>query len=131
MSKEACLWIYHEHTKKEIECHDHYDILICDRSPIDSFIYSLAQDCFDLNDPVMLFGKRSAEYWMDSYEKIIYVRPNHKDIVPDGFRSTDREFQKRVEDQFDIWLESNYLKENILSITTEDVINNRFWELYK
>src|SRR6187402_3717402 len=44
MTRETALWIYHEHSKKELEaCRDH-DVVICDRTKFDSFVYAEAMN---------------------------------------------------------------------------------------
>lgn len=128
MSKEACLWIYHEHTRKEIEAHNKYDILICDRSNADSFIYALVQNCFDIDDPIMQYSKKCAEYWMHTYDKIFYVKPTQKKIPDDGFRSIDKQFQLKVEKAFDEWIAHRLDKFNVIALTTDDIISNKFLE---
>lgn len=98
MSKEACLWIYHEHMKKELEASQKFDMVICDRSCIDSFMYARAQKV-DMDDDISSCY-RAACRWMGTYDKIIFVKSNSCLPKNDGFRSTDVDFQQRVEEEF-------------------------------
>lgn len=104
MTKEAALWIYHEHSKKELEaCKDH-EVVICDRSPVDSFIYAehfqLETDSICLDDLVCRVIQTSSF--------IFFVRPDCK-IIDDGVRSNDIEFQNRIDQFFKAWFIDNIL----------------------
>lgn len=122
MTKEACLWIYHEHVKKELEAIQKFDTIICDRSAIDSFMYAKAQYCFDSSNRNMHLSFKSAESWMTTYDQIIYVEPGNIQPVADGVRSTDLEFQSRVQEQFKWFLESEILIEDkLVKITANDI----------
>lgn len=117
MTKEACLWIFHEQMRKEIEYQSKYDYLICDRSVADSFIYALAQNCYDSADQVLYYAFMQAEMWMSTYDKIIHIVPSKRKISDDGFRSTDREFQKRVHTQFYDWTKRKKDIFNIIEVS--------------
>lgn len=106
MSKEACLWIYLEHARKELEALKNHDVVICDRSVIDSFIYALSMNCYE-KDLDLYF--QSAEEGMKSYEQIIYIEPSGVNPFADGFRSTDLNFQEKVRQQMINWLNNSGL----------------------
>ncbi len=100
----GAMWIIHTHIKKELEAIARQaDIIISDRSPIDSVMYANATGC--------TFGCqmqnlcRLADDWMQTYDTIFYIRPDGNYAVPDGIRSTDEQFRKKVEDVFDDWIE--------------------------
>lgn len=97
MTKQACLWIYHYHILKEIEYESKSEILICDRSYFDCFIYS---KYFKINlgdhDYLIQAGHRNLS---KEYDKIIFIRPDIP-IQEDGFRSTDKNFQKGIDKLF-------------------------------
>lgn len=100
----GAMWIVHTHIKKELEAiAKSAEMIICDRSPIDSMMYALATGCTVGIQIKNLY--RMAEDWMDTYDKIYYVRPDGNDAIPDGIRSTDESFRKKVEDHFDDWME--------------------------
>lgn len=104
----GAMWIVHTHIKKELEAMFHNaDIVICDRSPIDSMMYALATGCIVGLQMKNLY--KMCEDWMDTYDKIYYVRPDGHDIIPDGIRSTDESFCKKVEGHFDDWMEKSNL----------------------
>lgn len=95
MTLEAALWIYYEHMKKELEaCRDH-DIIICDRTCFDSFIYA---EHFKIQAPQSL--RESAEYHLKhAYTKVIYVRPDLP-LVADSVRPPDQDFQDSIDQLF-------------------------------
>lgn len=98
MTKETAMWIYHEHCKKELEaCRDH-EVVISDRSYVDSLIYA---EHFKLrlrgfsDDDIFVMG--------ESYSQVIFVRPDNY-IQDDGIRSTDKQFQQDIDKLFDIYM---------------------------
>lgn len=93
MTKETALWIYHEHSKKELEaCKDH-DVVICDRTSFDSFVYAEA-----LKLDILYGIKCAAKDNLYNYDQIYFVRPKiSSGIIPDGIRSTNIEFQTKVD----------------------------------
>lgn len=125
MTKEACLWIYHEHVKKELEATQKFDTIICDRSALDSFMYAKAQNCFDDQDIYLRLCLESAMNWMKTYDIIIYVEPGSIDPIPDGVRSTDKDFQERVRSEFQKCLSVlDINRERILKITSDDIFDS-------
>jgi len=110
MTCETALWIYHEHSKKELEaCRDH-DVVICDRTSFDSFVYA---ECLDLDINIGL--KACALSHLYDYDYIYFVRPKiTSGITPDGVRSTSIEFQVKVD----------YLFEKHLSYAKHSIINS-------
>ncbi len=100
----GAMWIIHSHIKKELEAiSSNPDLIICDRSPMDSVMYAIANG-ITIGQQIKNIYKL-AEDWMDTYDKIYYVRPDGNDAIPDGIRSTDESFRKKVEDHFDDWME--------------------------
>lgn len=123
MTKEACLWIFHEHMKKELEAMQKFDTIICDRSAIDSFMYAKAQNCFDKTDFYTGFCFDAANEWMSTYDKIIYVKPGSVKPMEDGVRSTDIAFQKRVEKEFDDWIINKYSTHKITVLMSDQIFD--------
>lgn len=100
----GAMWIIHTHIKKELEAiARHAEMIICDRSPVDSVMYAIANGCNIGHQIHNLY--RLADDWMDTYDQIFYVRPDGNQAVPDGIRSSDENFRKKVEDCFDDWME--------------------------
>jgi len=93
MTRETALWIYHEHSKKELEaCRDH-DVVICDRTSFDSFVYATS---LNIDFPEILMD--CAMDHLHDYDYIYFVRPDKKETVfDDGVRSTDVEFQDKID----------------------------------
>jgi nicotinamide riboside kinase len=125
MSREACLWIYHEHMKKELEAMQKFDMIICDRACIDSFIYADAKKCFIVGDCDIDLSYAAACQWMKTYDKVLYVKPNGMLPAPDGVRSTDIEFQKIVELHFDEWMKLYGDRYGIETITSDMIFDNK------
>lgn len=123
MTKEACLWIYHEHVKKELEAIQKFDTIICDRSAMDSFMYAMAQNCFDNSDYYMQLCLEASIKWMKTYDLIIYLKPGKVEPVEDGMRSTEKEFQLRVQNQFERFVVNLEVKNKIFDITADDVFD--------
>lgn len=96
MTVETALWIYYEHSKKELEACRNTDIVISDRSSLDSFIYA---EHFGIKIPETL--RESAETHLKGfYDLVIWPRPDlpiHDDCV----RSSDKEFQRQIDELFD------------------------------
>lgn len=93
-SLDTQVWIFGTQLKTEIEYALKYDIIICDRTIIDSLAYSYA---IGLGREADLMLKLGLEY-LKTYDKIYFrtIAQNNY-LVDDGFRSMDREFQKSVE----------------------------------
>lgn len=96
MSSKSAWWIYHEHSRKELEAIQHHDVVICDRSSIDSFIYAEYLDLSDWNHDLTNVLIKDA---LSKYSKIFFVTPDVP-ILEDGFRSTDEDFQKGIDKRF-------------------------------
>ncbi len=110
MIKETALWIYHEHSKKELEaCRDH-DVIICDRTSFDSFVYAEAMKIQGLGQE-----KYAAMHHIYEYSELYLVRPDYAwDIKNDGIRSMDLDFQSEVDHLFSIYIDK-FLPEQIKS----------------
>lgn len=105
MTRETALWIYHEHSKKELEaCRDH-DVVICDRTSFDSFVYAEV-----LGITLEYLERRSARIHLEEYDTIYFIRRDNEKIKDDGIRSTNFEFQSKVDVLF------YHLLENVFHI---------------
>lgn len=98
MSKEATLWIYHEHARKELEAQAKHEVVISDRSVYDSFVYARYFDLLNGNemictDTIALHGL------IHGYDKVFFIRPDIP-LETDGTRATNLDFQKGVDQIF-------------------------------
>lgn len=123
MTEQTSLWTYHAQICRELEAEAKgFDTIICDRSPLDTFIYA---EHFNLKSQNIDLARRSAINWLSTYEKIILI---DSDIEPkeDGTRSMDINFQKSVNEIFlkKIEIIKQYLELNIETIKTSDIFKN-------
>jgi nicotinamide riboside kinase len=128
-------WIVTEQISRELTAEaKKYEFIVCDRSAIDPVMYLNAHDfkqhyC-DLKDFAMK--------WMQTYDLIIYVKPmDNSKIMGDGFRDTNKRFQEKVDDEFNLCIDSlflSYLKMNIYKIDQGEIftpeINNRLNRIF-
>ena len=93
-SREAYHWIIARQVQLEIEKSPRADILVCDRSVLDNFAYYVRR-----------YGDRGQEAealswyclsWMNTYDLLVRL-PITQHLAPDGFRSTDLEFQREID----------------------------------
>lgn len=120
MTADTALWIYFEHSKKELEALKDHEIVIADRTFFDSFIYA---KYFNIK-----IDHKITQYSLGlyRYDEIFFVRPHGK-IVDDGFRSTDEIFQQSIDILF-----YNELKEfPHKQISTLDIFDGDMpWKAY-
>lgn len=87
---EGQLWILHTQIAAELEAGRNGAHVVCDRSVLDNYCYLVNK-----------FG-RQAEleqwlgWWMRTYDLLAGIPPFAEEITPDGFRSEDRAFQRRI-----------------------------------
>jgi len=122
MSREACLWVYHEQVKKEVEAKQKHEVVICDRSAIDSFVYAKVKNCLNLEDPYMLSCYEAAQSWMETYDQIFFVVPDEFKPVSDGVRSPDVTFQISVHKAFEFLVDN--LNVEVTKIHSKDIFKN-------
>ncbi len=87
---EGQLWILHAQIAAELDASRRAPNVTCDRSVLDNYCYLVNK-----------FGRQQRleswlEWWMETYSLLVGVPPISDGIVADGFRSEDREFQKRI-----------------------------------
>lgn len=73
------------------------DIVLCDRTIVDSFVYS---ERLGFRDLVRYFDKFVILHWMTTYDHLVWVRPSGKP-ADDGVRDTDLEFQNNIDMLFE------------------------------
>ena len=85
-----------------VAAHD-YDVVICDRSALDNYIYLL------LAAGAQRGLEGLVDYWMNTYDLLVHV-PILEQPSPDGVRSVDPGFQLAVEERLDRELAMRGLK---------------------
>ena len=128
---DGAKWIIHRHILKELDAKAQgYDVIVSDRSPIDTVMYA---DRLDIN---LGFLETLAEDWMYSYDYIFVSMMTSFPIESDGVRSVDELFQKEIHDRFMRWVHDfkrpytsviGYQTPNI--ITTEFNSKEPLWHL--
>ena len=123
MTTETALWIYHEHRRQELEAAKTHEVVICDRTCFDSFVYAEV-----LSLQVPYHEKRAALRHLDRYHKLFFVFPGDKAPSEDGIRSTDEEFQLALHERFQDYMDS---VNGVIFIDSETIFNREnTWELY-
>ena len=98
ISKDAQEWIIFTQYLREIEMRDKCEVLICDRSIFDGYVYYAEK-----------FGRKKwiEEFVTDKvkdYELLIKIPITQEYLKPDGIRSTNKIFQKNVDKTFNYLL---------------------------
>lgn len=99
-SEDAQLWIFNSQMVAELEAIQTSEIVICDRTIIDSLAYAEAAGFMDLVDACM----PQALYWLETYSEIYWFRPVEGRLVEDGFRSIDPVFQNEIDGILTAWI---------------------------
>lgn len=87
---EGQLWILHAQIAAELDAARSAPHVVCDRSVLDNYCYLVNK-----------FGRQPQletwlGWWMKTYDLLAGVPPSAAEIQPDGFRSEDRMFQRRI-----------------------------------
>jgi len=87
---EGQLWILHAQIAAELDASRSAANVVCDRSVLDNYCYLVNK-----------FGRQAQlegwlAWWMQTYDLLAGVPPLAEEIQPDGFRSEDRAFQRRI-----------------------------------
>lgn len=90
----AQAWILHTQIAEELVASARYDLVICDRSVIDNYVYLLLASAEQLDLDRLVDG------WTRTYDLLIQV-PILAGLRADGIRSTDPAFQQAVQDRLD------------------------------
>lgn len=92
---DAQSWILHTQIAEEIVASTRYDMVICDRSVLDNFVYLLLASTARKPDLDQL-----VDAWTATYDVLVHV-PVMEGPRPDGLRSTDPIFQRAVHDRLE------------------------------
>ena len=88
-------WILSAEIKHEVESSYKYEVVVCDRSVLDSFAYK--QYRIGENNPRTLMWKTLVREWMKTYTHLFYTPPNDAYWVEDGTRSLNQAFRANVD----------------------------------
>lgn len=84
------LWMMSSQIAEELEADHRFSHVVCDRSILDSYAYGI----YSFGDNDLL--KKLVEHWIGTYD-ILFRVPIRHNLVPDGFRSVNANFQKDVD----------------------------------
>jgi len=96
---EASEWIIHSQYVKELEHTGRCDLLVCDRSIVDGYVYFYNK--FGRLPNLERFVKDKAR----TYKYLIRVPINQEFLKDDGLRSIDPIFQNNIDKSFDFILQ--------------------------
>jgi len=99
-TEEAQRWIFHRHMLAELEAAEQYDIVVCDRTALDSLVYAEVAGFEDVIDDYL----PAALGWLEGYTTIYWLRPVDGRLVDDGRRCTDPAYQQAVDQVFAEWI---------------------------
>lgn len=87
-----------DHIHKEITAEQIYDIIVCDRSAIDTLVYGLV---YNIQLPSEYFSL--AMNHLNTCTHVYFVRPDADDseLAPDGYRDTNKTVRNEVDKQFE------------------------------
>lgn len=104
-TREAYQWIIARQVQLEIEKSARADILVCDRSVLGNFAYYLRRygNCGAEAEALGLYCRS----WMRTYNLLVRL-PIGEPLAPDGFRSTDAEFQRQIDQLCDELFDGTY-----------------------
>lgn len=93
-SIKAQVWIMTAQIAREIELSKQFQDIVCDRSVLDNYIYLFYK--FGHQQPYFNLMKE----WLKTYDFLFKVNIREGYLKDDGFRSTDQQFQKDIDECF-------------------------------
>lgn len=91
---EAQSWILHTQIAEEIVAATRYDVVICDRSVLDNYVYLL------LSSGAQPKLEQLVDHWTSTYGLLVHV-PIVEQPRADGMRSVDPGFQRAVDERLE------------------------------
>ncbi len=85
-------WILHTQIAEEVLAAARHDLVICDRSVLDNYVYLLSAAG---RQPRL---EQMVDSWLPTYDLLVHV-PITEGLAVDGLRSTDPSFQELIEQQ--------------------------------
>lgn len=104
-TREAYQWIIARQVQLEIEKSPRADILVCDRSVLDNFAYYVRRYSRNGREAEALGAY--CRSWIETYDLLIRL-PIAEPLAADGFRSTDKDFQREIDRLCDEMFEEHY-----------------------
>ena len=121
-SMESQSWILSKQLCNEIEAQDKYDVVICDRSVIDSYAYSLSLGARE-KVLVPLWMRQVVYDWYITYDLIFKTTPNEKYLVHDGIRSITSGWQKEIDLIISSVLSDMGILDRVYDVSMEDSLD--------
>jgi len=121
----TCLWNFHKQFLNELNAEAQgYELAICDRCVLDTFVY------FHSVNPENLITKsamQQAIQWLTTYDILICMEPAFHSIADDGFRDTNEEYQKVIEEGFRKALDlcNPEVAEEVFFMSSRDVFDEK------
>lgn len=120
----TCLWNFHTQFLNELEAEAQgYQLAICDRSVLDTFVYFHA---VNPESHITRAALEQASQWMTTYDVLICLSPiKHVALYDDGIRSTDKEYQHLINKGFERALQVHcaHIEHRTISANSDDVFN--------
>jgi nicotinamide riboside kinase len=91
-SLEAQSWILHTQIAEELVAEAHYDMVICDRSALDNYVYLLLAEGSQPGLDTLI------DHWMRTYDLLVHA-PVIEQPSADGVRSDNPAFQLAIEER--------------------------------
>lgn len=103
---EAQRWIFHRQITEELSAAaSGARVILCDRSVLDNLAYAFLRWNNDSGqgrwDWLPSYLSLFYESWLKSYSRIWFFKAGDGPVADDGFRSTSKAFQLRVDEQID------------------------------
>jgi nicotinamide riboside kinase len=93
-TKDASEWIIYNQYIKELELKQKCNVLVCDRSVLDGYVYFYKK--FG-RDPIL---ERFVKDKSTTYSALLRVPINQRRLTEDGVRATDEDFQRSIDKGF-------------------------------
>ena len=123
-SLDGFLWMTGTQLAKEQLAVAHKsDFIVCDRSVIDHVAYVPLKFA---NGKIFDYMSYACIAWLDTYDKIFWVVPTSKaEIVNDGIRCTDPEFQERIHHRFEDILANVPCSTRIREVDSQNIFDDK------
>ena len=100
-SPDTTEWVACHQRCKEIACKAQgYEVMVTDRSIIDSFCYHIANG-LPLEGSLSPAFEYAMRHFATNYDRIIFIRCGATEIVKDGVRAEDQGFREKVDAIFE------------------------------
>lgn len=105
---ESELWIFHTMVAEEAYASFKYKNIVCDRSLLDSFVYTMNRR--DRSSELIQHMENYCDFWIKTYDYLFKTKVEDNLLVEDGIRSVNREFQKRIDELLEETLKTKQIK---------------------